>query len=113
MEPDMREMFAYASSFNQPLNNWRVDNVTNMGEMFRNAWAFNQPLADWPVENVKSMHGMFFCTGPRSFNQPLGNWRLRPDCDIRGMFGGGAAMPRNVRNSRPVGGNPGGCCAIS
>ena len=108
----MREMFAYASSFNQPLNKWRVDNVTNMGEMFRNAWAFNQPLADWPVENVTNMHGMFFCTGPRSFNQPLGNWRLRPDCDIRGMFGGGAAMPRNVRNSRPVGGNP-GCCAIS
>ena len=96
------------SSFNQPLNDWRVDNVTNMSYMFSNAWAFNQPLNDWRVDNVTNMHGMFLCTGPRSFNQPLGNWRLRPDCDIRFMFGGG-----NFRNSRPVGGNPGGCCAIS
>ena len=47
----MREMFAYASSFNQPLNDWRVDKVTNMGGMFINASAFNQPLNDWRGDN--------------------------------------------------------------
>ena len=48
---DMRLMFAYASAFNQPLNDWRVDKVTNMGGMFINASAFNQPLNDWRVDN--------------------------------------------------------------
>ena len=44
----MREMFAYASSFNQPLNDWRVDNATNMHIMFHEAWSFNQRLhAPW------------------------------------------------------------------
>ena len=42
-------MFAGASSFNQPLNDWRVDKVTNMGNMFINASSFNQPLNDWRV----------------------------------------------------------------
>ena len=34
---DMGSMFGAASSFNQPLNDWRVDNVTNMKSMFYNA----------------------------------------------------------------------------
>ena len=76
----MHRMFRYASSFNQPLNDWRVDNVTNMGGMFH---------------------------GAKWFNQPLGNWRLRTGCNTERMF------DKNFRNSRPVGGNSGECCAIS
>ena len=39
------------SSFNQPLDNWDVGNVTNMSFMFRNS-DFNQPLNNWDVSNV-------------------------------------------------------------
>jgi len=45
---DMREMFYFATNFNQPLNNWDVSSVTNMDRMFAgattNATNFNQPL---------------------------------------------------------------------
>ena len=40
----MTSMFNGASSFNQPLNNWDVSNVTDMHEMFCEAISFNQPL---------------------------------------------------------------------
>ena len=41
-------MFYNASSFNQPLNNWNVSNVTDMDSMFYEATSFNQPLhAPW------------------------------------------------------------------
>ena len=43
----MSSMFSQASSFNQPLNDWRVDKVTKMPNMFAGASAFDQPLGDW------------------------------------------------------------------
>ena len=51
-------MFNRAESFNQPLNNWDVSNVTNMFgmlAMFRRATSFNQPLNNWNVSNVGNM----------------------------------------------------------
>ena len=63
-----------ASAFNQPLSDWRVDNVTDMRGMFQNAWAFNQPLNNWRVDKVTNMSAMF--RGASSFNQPLGDWRV-------------------------------------
>ena len=58
-----------AYSFNQPLNNWNVSNVKNMGWMFWRAYSFNQPLNKWNVSNVTNMNDMFYHA--RSFNQPL------------------------------------------
>ena len=49
-------------------NRWRVDNVTDM----RSASSFNQPLSDWRVDNV-TMNWMF--RSASSFNQPLNDWR--------------------------------------
>ena len=69
-------MFREASAFNQPLNDWRVDNVpqnhmfygaghstsrsttggstlTNMRWMFHSASSFNQPLNDWRVDKLE------------------------------------------------------------
>ena len=46
-------MFAY-SNFNQPINNWNVNNVTNMYRMFRNAQSFDQDISSWNVSNVKT-----------------------------------------------------------
>jgi len=33
-----------AESFNQPLNDWNVENVTDMYAMFMEEKSFNQPL---------------------------------------------------------------------
>ena len=62
-------MFYYATSFNQPLNNWNVSNVTCINSMFLRAESFNQPLNNWNVSNVTYMNNMF--AGANSFNQPL------------------------------------------
>ena len=56
---NMTSMFESATSFNQPLNDWDVSNVWDMGWMFREATSFNQPLNDWDVSNVTNMYGMF------------------------------------------------------
>ena len=40
-EPIRRQMFKNATSFNQPLNNWDVSNVTDMRRMFNGARSFN------------------------------------------------------------------------
>ena len=43
-------MFAFANSFNQPLDKWNVSKVKNMNYMFADATSFNQPLhAPWYV----------------------------------------------------------------
>ena len=48
----MSEMFEGATSFNQPLNDWNVSNVTDMSHMFLKASSFNQPLNKWNVSKV-------------------------------------------------------------
>ena len=55
---DMAWMFMGSLSFNQPLNNWDVSNVTNMWYMFLDATSFNQPLnkyvlrMSWPTREA-------------------------------------------------------------
>ncbi len=56
-------------SFNQPLNNWNVSNVTNMWYMFEGAESFNHPLNKWNVSKVTNMGKMFW--NADSFNQQL------------------------------------------
>ena len=48
----MEYMYRYADEFNQPIHNWDVSNVTDMGEMFSGATFFNQDLSSWSVDNV-------------------------------------------------------------
>ena len=43
----MSNTFAYAYSFNQPLDNWDVSNVTRMIYMFYKVRSFNQRLDKW------------------------------------------------------------------
>jgi len=43
----MAVMFFGATSFNQPLNNWDVSQVTDMEAMFYQATSFNKPLDNW------------------------------------------------------------------
>ena len=50
----MYAMFSDATSFNQPLNNWNVSNVTNMHYMFGDASSFDQDISMWNVSKVSS-----------------------------------------------------------
>nr|WP_275667565.1 BspA family leucine-rich repeat surface protein [Williamsoniiplasma luminosum] len=45
--------FASAESFNQPLNNWKTSNVTDMSYMFYAAKTFNNDLSGWDVTKVE------------------------------------------------------------
>ena len=45
----MNDMFAGATSFNQPLNSWNVSKVSRMVEMFANTPSFQQNLGNWYV----------------------------------------------------------------
>jgi len=81
---EMNKIFFNASSFNQPIGDWNVSNVTNMNDMFYGATAFNQPIGNWNVSNVTSMNGMFCTAG--SFNQPIGDWNISNVIEMNEMF---------------------------
>ena len=55
----MNEMFYGAISFNQPLGDWDVSNVTNMIYMFYYT-PFNQDISDWNVSSVNDFEDAFF-----------------------------------------------------
>ena len=114
----MAEMFREAESFNSPIDDWNVSNVTDMSGLFQNASVFNQLLNNWLVDNVTNMSNMFnnfidgativitntpvvgtsfftslrqfFLTG--AFNQDLSNWNVSRVENMSGMF---AAVPFN------------------
>ena len=85
---DMSSMFVSNRNFNQPINDWKVNNVTDMSDMFGGVGSlksFNQPLDQWIVSNVTTMRGMFRSS---AFNQPINNWDVSAVTDMRDMFGG-------------------------
>ena len=75
-------MFEGAWSFNQPLNDWRVDKVTDMCGIFMAAKAFNKPLGNWRVDNATNVDNMFEDSA-FSHWEDLGDPKLRsqkPSC---------------------------------
>merc|ERR1711957_1097176 len=78
-------MFSYAEDFNQPINDWDVGQVSDMGRMFY--WVkngFNQPINDWNVGQVNSMYSMFHKAN--NFDQPINDWNVGQVTSMRFMF---------------------------
>ncbi|MFP0523566.1 BspA family leucine-rich repeat surface protein [Acinetobacter baumannii] len=46
----MAYFFWYATSFNQPINDWDIRNVSNFEGFIRGATSFNQDLSAWPAK---------------------------------------------------------------
>ena len=55
-------------SFNQPIGQWKTNQVTNMSYMFLNASSFNQPIGQWKTNQVTNMSRMF--RGASSMTHP-------------------------------------------
>ena len=87
----------HGTIFNQPLNNWNVSNVKDMGFLFWCNEKFNQPLNNWDVSNVTSMEFMF--SSAKNFNQNIDNWNISNVQNMRCMFTGVYAMKKY--NNRP------------
>lgn len=72
------------TTFNEPIANWDVSNVTNMDCMFFLALSFNQPLNAWNVSSVTTMYKMF--SGASTFNQYIGDWQVTNVRNMESMF---------------------------
>lgn len=81
----MAWMFNGCSTMNSStLNNWTVDNVTDMSYLFSDATALNQSLSSWTVTNVTTMISMF--EGAAAFDQSLGTWDVGNVTDMTDML---------------------------
>ena len=68
----MDAMFYRNSDFNQELNTWNVESVTNMGSMFAYATSFNKPLNNWKPKSL--IYANFMFGNSEKFNQDISSW---------------------------------------
>jgi surface protein len=102
---DVSEMFVCYEGFNQPIGNWDVSNVTNMGGLFYSecsASLFNQDISLWDVSGVTNMSSMFGGnagnSSDRAFNQDISQWDVSSVTDMSGMFTGTGAFNQPIGN---------------
>ena len=85
------DMFSRATFFNNnnqsSINNWNVSNVTDMTGVFFGAHSFNQPLDQWDMSNVTIMKYMLAgFNGTMIFNQPIGSWNTSNVTQLNGIL---------------------------
>ena len=91
---DMTSMFAGASTFNQDIGGWNVDNVRNMHGMFSGATSFNQDIGGWNVSSVTDMNDMFFSA--TAFNQDIGGWNVSSASSMNSMFFNATSFDQDI-----------------
>jgi surface protein len=83
---NMEKLFTGCSQFNSSVANWNTRSVITTQEMFSGCVRFNQPIEQWDMQNVINTAYMF--TGCAKFNQPLNEWEFTTLTDTDGMFAG-------------------------
>lgn len=69
---NMATMFRGCRAFNQPVNDWNISGVVDIGDCFSHCSEFNQPVDRWDTSNVRHFSGVFIrCY---KFNRPLDRW---------------------------------------
>ena len=56
---NMFGVFAMASAFNQPIQDWDTSSATNMNAMFGRAITFDQDISNWDLRSVQDLGRMF------------------------------------------------------
>jgi surface protein len=84
---DMDSMFIGTSSLtgNKYFNDWDTSSLTRMQTTFSGT-TFNAPIGNWNVSNVTYMEGLFW--GASKFNQDLAKWDVSKVANMSGMFNG-------------------------
>jgi surface protein len=92
----MSGMFGDCQNFTSVLNNWKVDNVTDMSYMFSECNNFTSELGSWKVDNVTNMSNMF--SGCNNFTSVLNNWKVDNVTDMSYMFNDCEKFISNLSN---------------
>ncbi|MFZ8225228.1 BspA family leucine-rich repeat surface protein, partial [Mycoplasmopsis bovis] len=71
------EMFLDATNFNGKIENWNVENVTELFRMFVGATKFSQDLSGWRIKNaaIKKISDNVFNHNYEYKNKVLDAWR--------------------------------------
>ncbi len=80
----MKEMFFWATSFNDSVSNFDTSEVIDMSGVFNICLLFNQSVANFNTAKVISMNRMF--QRCRAFNQSLANFDTSKVTDMEQMF---------------------------
>ncbi|MDO4726084.1 MAG: BspA family leucine-rich repeat surface protein [Porphyromonadaceae bacterium] len=81
---NMKGLFSNATLFNQNIGRWNTEAVTDMSFMFERAGAFNKEIDSWNTANVKNMNNMFYYS--TSFDRSLNSWDVSKVISMKLMF---------------------------
>jgi surface protein len=76
--------FVTTKGYGLPMNDWCVDNVTNMYQLFSNKYQFNEDISKWKTGKVTNMEGMFRYA--YKFNQDVSRWDVSQVTNMKEMF---------------------------
>lgn len=85
---NMASLYAYKTTFNKNINKWDTSNYKYGLDVY-GATSFNQPVGELDVSNVTSMQAMF--REAVKFNQPLNDWDVSNVVDLRWLVQAAAA----------------------